>query len=148
MKIPMRRVNQAFFPAGEEATRNFEALTTPGLVYEIEAKELGDTYTEKQLDTFWEWMGRLAAHFSRKGSIFNKDDMHDLTCHMFLGYEDRLVGKTSIRALRTLTWPRKTVQAGKIRICSLKSTLGPSIKAYSCPTAKDSEYSTYKEASQ
>jgi len=45
---------------------------------------------------YWTWLNTLAAHFSKGDNKFDKDDMHDLMRHRFLGYEDKTVGKTVI----------------------------------------------------
>jgi hypothetical protein len=45
---------------------------------------------------YWTWLDALAKHFSKGGNKFDKDAMHDLMRHKFLGYEDKTVGKTVI----------------------------------------------------
>ena len=42
------------------------------------------------------WLKQLADHFSKKAGPYCSDEMHDLMKHQFLGYEDRLIGKTMI----------------------------------------------------
>ena len=49
---------------------------------------------------FWMWMSQLETYFTGKGRQCTKDDMHDLMCHKFLGYEHRVIGQTEIHKLR------------------------------------------------
>jgi len=46
---------------------------------------------------YWQWLTVMAKHFSKKGQTFTKDDMHDLMRHRFLGYENRVIGKTELK---------------------------------------------------
>ena len=53
---------------------------------------------------YWQWMSRLANYFSKKGGDYDKDMMHDLMRHKFLGYETKTIGRTTIEAqLKTTT---------------------------------------------
>jgi len=58
--------------------------------------KFGETRSLNQNGLYWQWMGLQAKHFSKNGSSFDKDDMHDMMRHKFLGYEDRRIGKTII----------------------------------------------------
>lgn len=54
---------------------------------------------------YWDWLGQMARHFSAKAGPFDKNDMHDLMRHQFLGYQPaRTLGKTEIpEKLRSTT---------------------------------------------
>ena len=61
---------------------------------------------------FWIWMDTMAKSFTQRdkdGQVYSRQDMHDLICHKFLGYDEpRTIGKTSIKAaLKTLTYPKQ-----------------------------------------
>jgi len=144
MKIPMRRINNALFPAGPEAEHAFQQ-TERGTMYEVEIKNMGQTFTESQLGTFWYWMGHLAQHISTDEDKFTKNDLHDIVCPKFLGYEEKTLGKTTIRGLRTLTWPRRLNTAEKSELLSKIDAWGIGIGIF-LPTQQDSEYAKYKEA--
>jgi len=62
---------------------------------------------------YWMWLGEIAAYLTKKGRQADKDDLHDLMRHKFLGYnESRAVGKTIIE--RTL---RSTTKLNKSEFC-------------------------------
>jgi hypothetical protein len=44
----------------------------------------------------WQWLTHMAKHFSSKGGSFEKEDMHDLMRHKFLGYNERKIGNTEL----------------------------------------------------
>lgn len=46
---------------------------------------------------YWQWMTTLAKYFSANAGPFDREDMHELLKHKFLGYQDeRMIGKTVI----------------------------------------------------
>lgn len=60
--------------------------------------------TKRSIDQnslFWEWMEELSAYFTKNGRPLSKDDAHDLMCHLFLGYDDKILGQQQIRKMRT-----------------------------------------------
>jgi hypothetical protein len=63
----------------------------------IDWKRWTNPRTLSQNNLLWMWLTEMAEHFSRKGTVYTPDDMHDLVCHKFLGYEDRRVGNTEIK---------------------------------------------------
>jgi hypothetical protein len=44
----------------------------------------------------WQWLTHMAHHFSGKAGSFDKEDMHDLMRHKFLGYDERKIGNTEL----------------------------------------------------
>jgi hypothetical protein len=54
-------------------------------------------------------MEALSAYFTKHGRLLSKDDAHDLMCHMFLGYQTKMIGKTEVTKMRTTTKPRLSV---------------------------------------
>lgn len=65
-------------------------------------------HTRQQQCLFFVWCELMHKHFYKtdKCTAKEKTAMHDLMCHQFLGYDTKIVGKTSIGpSLKTLTWP-------------------------------------------
>jgi hypothetical protein len=56
----------------------------------------------------WMWFQEIADHLTRKGHEYTKDDVHDLMCHKFLGYEDRRIGELVIENQLRTTSPLDT----------------------------------------
>lgn len=47
---------------------------------------------------YWMWMDTLAARFSEKGNAnYDREDIHAICRHKFLGYEDVVIGRTEIK---------------------------------------------------
>ena len=59
--------------------------------------------SDKSRRMYWMWMDQLAKFFTKEmNSDYDKDDMHNLMRHKFLGYEDKQIGNTQItRQLRS-----------------------------------------------
>lgn len=60
----------------------------------------GSNRSLSQNALYWAWMGELAVSFTNRakdGSAWTKDDMHDLMRHQFLGYEEKVIGKTELK---------------------------------------------------
>lgn len=64
----------------------------------LELKRYRQKRSLNQNSLFWMWCGEAMVHFNSKKppKPLTKDDMHDLFCHLFLGYEDKVVGTTVI----------------------------------------------------
>ena len=73
---------------------------------EIWVKPYSDPRSHNQNALFWMWCDDLAKFFAAKsGEVFTKDGIHDVLCHKFLGYEDRVVGKIVIKDQLKTTKP-------------------------------------------
>jgi len=70
-------------------------------IMQIEIRPAKSKRTVDQNALFWVWMEQLSAYFTQNGRRLSKEDAHDLMCHNFLGYEDKTVGQTQIRKMRT-----------------------------------------------
>ena len=93
---------------------------------------------------YWSWLNELAKYFSKKGGAFNKDDMHDLMRHQFLGYEDKKVGSTSIpQQLKTTTG----LSVSKMHVYMLQIDLWATEHGCYLPRPEHSDYEKYREAS-
>lgn len=64
---------------------------------QAEIKEYKPKRSMSQNSLYWVWMDVLAKHFSKKAPPYTKDQMHDIMRHAHLGYEDRLIGNTTIK---------------------------------------------------
>lgn len=110
---------------------------------------------------YWSWLTVMGKYFSgRKVNAnadcpdmepeyeitdFDKDDMHDLMRHQFLGYQDRKIGKSCIdHQLNTTTGLSvKDMHAYMLQIDIWAAEHGCLL-----PRPQDSDYEKYKEASQ
>ena len=63
--------------------------------YRVEIKQHKNRSLEAN-NLYWQWLTLLAGRFSNKDKKFCKDDIHDLVRHMFLGYDNKIIGKTEI----------------------------------------------------
>lgn len=92
---------------------------------------------------YWSWLTLLAAHFSRSGTTYSKDDMHDLMRHKFLGYEDRVIGNTEIRQQLASTSKLDTTQ-----MYHYMSQIDAWGADHGCllPRPEDEQYEKYREA--
>jgi hypothetical protein len=60
----------------------------------VSYKQYVDPRSKAQNALAWMWFTQMADYYSRRLKQMSKDDMHDLMCHHFLGYEDRVIGNT------------------------------------------------------
>lgn len=65
----------------------------------IQVKKFRSKRSLNQNNLFYLWCGEAAEYFNRKKppNLLDKEDMHDLFCHLFLGCEDKMVGSTVIK---------------------------------------------------
>lgn len=65
----------------------------------LEIKKYRNKRSLNQNALFWMWCAEARDYFNKKKTPqpLSKDDMHDLFCHLFLGYEDLVVGNTEIK---------------------------------------------------
>jgi len=109
---------------------------------------------------YWQWLTVMAKYFSgRKINInadepdlepeyiitsYNKDDMHDLCRHKFLGYEDKLIGKTIIgHQLKSTTG----LDVSQMHIYMLQIDIWAQDLGCYLPRPEDSDYEKYRSAS-
>ncbi|MCK5613689.1 hypothetical protein KAR91_68120, partial [Candidatus Pacearchaeota archaeon] len=92
---------------------------------------------------YWLWLDTMAKHFSKKKMSYTKDEMHDLMRHQFLGYEDKIIGKTVISAQL-----KSTAEMGTPSFCDYmtKIDIWASDHGVLLSRPEDSEYAKYKEA--
>lgn len=104
-----------------------------------------DPRTKAQNRMMWKWFEEMANHYSRAGAMHTKEDMHDLMCHKFLGYEDRLIGSTLIKGqlcgTSKLKKPEMSEFLHKVEAWNTDNGLLVTIPA-------DSDYMTYRQARQ
>lgn len=87
---------------------------------------------------YWDWLGQMAQHFSRKAGPFGKDDIHDLMRHKFLGYQPaRIIGRTEIPAKL-----RSTTDLSKGEMCHYMSQIDAWSADHGCllQRGEDNEY--------
>ena len=94
---------------------------------------------------YWTWLTTLAKHFSRKGNVFTKDDMHDLMRHRFLGYEAKTIGKTEIQPQL-----KSTAELDTAQMLEFMQKIDSWALDHGCllPRPEDNEYENYARASQ
>lgn len=86
---------ESFNASGDAAAVAIRMLLADGPVV-LTIKPMGEICTRKCRALYWVWMAAMAKHFSKKGGHFEKEDMHDLMRHKFLGYESKTIGKTKL----------------------------------------------------
>lgn len=124
----------------EEFDNMIQAIKEHGFI-KLEWQE-GSTRSLGQHGLWWMWMTEMASHFSRKGNKFNKDDMHELMKHQFLGYEDKVIGKTEIKQQL-----KSTTQLTKAEMHELMEKVDMWSADHGCllPKPEDSVYSQLLE---
>lgn len=92
---------------------------------------------------YWAWLDALAKHFSRGGNKFDKDAMHDLMRHKFLGYEDKTVGKTVISQQL-----KSTADLTSSGMCEYMQQIDAWAADHGCllPRPEDNEYAEWAKA--
>lgn len=102
-----------------------------------------DPRSRSQNRMSWMWYQEMAKYYG--ADSFTDQDMHDLMCHHFLGYADKVVGKTVIaRQLIGTSGLNKSDMSEflhKVEAWNTDHGLLLTIPA-------DSQYMTYKEARQ
>ena len=63
---------------------------------ELQVKKFNKRRSVDQNALMWMWFTEIADFFTKGGRAATKDEVHDLMCHKFLGYEDRAVGELTI----------------------------------------------------
>jgi hypothetical protein len=66
----------------------------------LEVKKHINPRTLDQNSLFWMWCEQLAQYLCSKGRAITKDEVHDLMCHKFLGYDERTIGGEEVITLR------------------------------------------------
>jgi len=92
---------------------------------------------------YWMWLTEISNYLIKKGRDADKDDMHDLMRHKFLGYtEPRSVGKTIVE--RTL---KSTSKLKKNEFCYYMEQVEAWAIEIGCNVSypSDSEFMKYKE---
>lgn len=106
-----------------------------------------NTHSRSQENLFWLWMTIMDQKFYRrlKTSPRQKIDMHDLMCSRFLGHSEKLVGKTAISSLRTLTWPDNLDKGEMARFMS-KVEAWAAEHGCLLPVPEDNDYAKSRDA--
>ena len=106
-----------------------------------------NTHSRSQENLFWQWMTVMDQKFYRreKTTQRQKVDMHDLMCARFLGHSEKLVGKTAISSLRTLTWP---AALDKGEMAHFMQQVEAWAAEHGCllPVPDDNDYAKHREA--
>lgn len=109
----------------------------------LEFSRYQDPRTRSQNSLYWMWLNQMAEYYSRPEKPFNKEDMHDLMRHHFLGYTNKTIGNTAINQQLVSTTDLKKAQMSeymhKIEQWNTDNGLLVKIPA-------DNEYMKYKEA--
>lgn len=82
----------------ENVSKKIESLIEAGVVAAVKIEEYSAPRSTRSNALMWMWFDELAKSFSRRGKDqYDKDQMHDLMCHKFLGMEpEKVVGMTTI----------------------------------------------------
>jgi len=134
---------------GSVIPKTFEALGTAirmlladGPV-RVEVENVKERRSTSANALYWQWLTVMAKHFSRKGQVFTKDDMHDLMRHKFLGYEDKTVGKTVIAQQL-----KSTADLTSSGMCVYMQQIDAWAADHGCllPRPEDNEYAEWAKA--
>ena len=105
---------------------------------------------------FWIWMRQMADDFTKRGRDTGVEELHQMMCHLFLGYTNpKPIGKDVVipPQLKTLTWiddkGKKCRRSKEVMIELLSKIDAWSIEhGVFLVTQANSEYAIYKEANQ
>ena len=91
---------------------------------------------------YWKWMGILADEFTQKLDVYNKDDIHELMVHKFLGTEDRIIVGTVIKdsRIRTSRLDRGSMAKYMGKVEAWAADMGVLL-----PVPAENEYAKYRE---
>jgi hypothetical protein len=106
------------------------------------------THSRSQENLFWQWMTTMDQKFyrrSKKTTQRQKEDIHDLICHKFLGYQEKIVGKTVIKGMRTLTWP-DSLEKGEMARLMKQTERWAAENGCLLPVPEDNDYAQYRDA--
>lgn len=78
----------------DAVTRRLKGMAFP-MVVEVKPVIEGKSRSANALYRIW--LRAMAEKFSNSKHQFTEDEMHDLMRHKFLGYEDKMIGKTVIK---------------------------------------------------
>lgn len=101
--------------------------------------------TRSQLGLYRIWLRHMADFFSVRGNLFTDDDMHDLTRHKFLGYEEKTIGSTELKPQLRSTAAGKL---GKTEMSEYMHKIEVWCTELGCylPYPEDNEYTKYRSA--
>jgi len=134
---------------GADIPKTFEALGTAirmlladGPV-RVEVENVKERRSTSANALYWQWLTVMAKHFSRKGQVFTKDDMHDLMRHKFLGYEERKVGNTALQPQL-----KSTADLDTAKMCEYMTKLDAWCADHVCllPRPEDNDYAQWQKA--
>ena len=132
---------------------------TGDVVYEVVVREFKAKRSLPSNALYWSWLTAMGKYFSGRKinanadcpdmdpeyeiTDFNKDDMHDLMRHKFLGYQDRKVGKATIdHQLQTTTG----MSVSSMHVYMLQIDIWATEQGCYLPRPDDSDYEKYREA--
>ncbi len=108
----------------------------------MDIKRHVDQRTLPQNALFWMWCDQLVDHFAKGGQVYQKQAVHDLLCHKFLGYQEVEVEGVMITRLRgTSKLDKGEFQHFMEQVDEYAVSLGCKLTY-----PKASEYAQYKEA--
>ena len=106
-----------------------------------------ERYREKRSTSanalYWVWLDAMAKHFSKGANKFTKDDMHDLMRHRFLGYEERVIGKTALQPQL-----KSTADLDTAGMCEYMTKIDAWCADHGCmlPRPEDNDYAEWQKA--
>lgn len=108
----------------------------------LQMKQWKPMASRSQQNLYWEWMVVLGKAFNQ-----DKNDMHDLMRHKFLGYEEKVIGDDVIRRLKStkaseIEKPDMAHYMNQIDVWA-SETMGIYL-----PVPEMNEYAKYREAMQ
>ncbi len=103
---------------------------------------------------YWSWLTQLAEFFNQKEkglarkksgyepTVYDREDMHDMMRHLFLGYENRKIRNTEITQQL-----KSTTKLSRADFCDYMTQIDRWALSYGCflPHPEDSEYARYLE---
>lgn len=124
----------------EESGKVMQAMAEQGFPCKVRIGPESRSLSQNSL--MWLWLDQMAKWFTANGHEIDKDKMHDLMRHLFLGYEDRSFGKVKIpQQLRSTTDLDKAEMAQYMTMVDQWAA----DKGCLLPKPEDSEYVKYMQ---
>ena len=152
MSDPRKGTAQGFHLEREDQLPELVKLTTELFklhgALRIRFAKATKAHTRLQQNLFWRWCERLHKHFHKTDTCTaeEKYEMHDILCHLFLGYDVKIVGRTQIGpSLVTLTWPHD-LPTGKMTRFMRQIEVWAIDHGCMLPVPEDNEYAKLRES--
>ena len=116
---------------------------------EVSVKKYVQRQSRSQQNLFWEWMEYMVKlrYDVTEVTERQKQKMHNLMCHKFLGTVEEEIEGEHVVTLRTLTYPERLDTGEMARFMTKIESWAAELGIY-LPIPGSNEYSKYREATQ